>query len=418
MWKRKQLKEEAKKSLWRNYVACVAVCFIMMFLAGEYQNTVQFILRYDNRNAESLQYDTDEKIQIVKDIEKLLGGEEKMKSSYGSELNAAIDSIAEKYDIEDKQLLRTWVDVYINRGVSALSSKQISAVGALGEESNWKMVTRTLQSFVTDDVDVYDEKPITEEISYFFDVVTQEDSSKIGVINYVIRIFSQPITWRLIILLVGSLISLVLTFFVEGLLIVGEKRFFMETRTYHKTHIGRIGFLFKRRCFRPVITMLLRDLYKFFWSITIIGGIIKDYEYEMIPYILAENPKINRKKAFKLSKQMMKGNKWKSFLIDLSFVPYFLAVAVLSAVIGHAVWGPSYTSLLLVEICSSILMTVFLNPYKTATKTELYFVLRKEAIKQNYMYSDELNDKYLDLDMLEESLNENIDEDVEEHSLA
>ena len=38
----------------------------------------------------------------------------------------------------------------------------------------------------------------------------------------------------------------------------------------------------------------------------------------MIPYILAENPKIQRKKAFKLSKKMMKGNKWKTFILDLS----------------------------------------------------------------------------------------------------
>ena len=44
----------------------------------------------------------------------------------------------------------------------------------------------------------------------------------------------------------------------------------------------------------------------------------------MIPYILAENPKIQRKKAFKLSKEMMKGNKWKTFILDLSFLGWDL----------------------------------------------------------------------------------------------
>ena len=44
----------------------------------------------------------------------------------------------------------------------------------------------------------------------------------------------------------------------------------------------------------------------------------------MIPYILAENPKIQRKKAFKLSKEMMKGNKWKTFILDLSFLGWEL----------------------------------------------------------------------------------------------
>ena len=32
-------------------------------------------------------------------------------------------------------------------------------------------------------------------------------------------------------------------------------------------------------------------------SAAIIGGIIKSYEYRMIPYILAENPKIKNKEA-------------------------------------------------------------------------------------------------------------------------
>ena len=51
-----------------------------------------------------------------------------------------------------------------------------------------------------------------------------------------------------------------------------------------------------------------------------IGGIIKHYEYCMIPYILAENPKISRKDAFYLSKQLTNRNKWKLFLLDLSFL--------------------------------------------------------------------------------------------------
>ena len=33
----------------------------------------------------------------------------------------------------------------------------------------------------------------------------------------------------------------------------------------------------------------------------IIPGIVKSYEYKMIPYILAENPQISRKRAFELS---------------------------------------------------------------------------------------------------------------------
>ena len=38
-------------------------------------------------------------------------------------------------------------------------------------------------------------------------------------------------------------------------------------------------------------TMFLKQLYTFFWSLLFVfPGIIKSYEYRMIPYLLAENP--------------------------------------------------------------------------------------------------------------------------------
>ena len=53
----------------------------------------------------------------------------------------------------------------------------------------------------------------------------------------------------------------------------------------------------------------------------IIGGIIKTYEYRMIPYILSENPDISRTRAFEISKQMMKGNKWDTLFQRCCMLP-------------------------------------------------------------------------------------------------
>ena len=90
----------------------------------------------------------------------------------------------------------------------------------------------------------------------------------------------------------------------------------------------------------------------------------------MIPYIIAENPKIERKKAFKLSKQMMKGNKWRTFILDISFLGwYFLSV-----------------------LTFGLLSIFWVNPYNAATIAELYITLRKQAIKEKYEYYEELND--------------------------
>ena len=89
----------------------------------------------------------------------------------------------------------------------------------------------------------------------------------------------------------------------------------------------------------------------------------------MIPYILAENPKIQRKKAFKLSKEMMKGNKWKTFILDLSFLGWEL-----------------------LSIFTFGLLNIFyINPYKVATTVKLYEVLKKQIISQKSEYYEELN---------------------------
>ncbi len=75
-----------------------------------------------------------------------------------------------------------------------------------------------------------------------------------------------------------------------------------------------------------------RDLYTVLWTLClIIPGIVKSYEYKMIPYILAENPRILRKRAFEISKNMMDGEKWNAFVIDLSFIGW-------KSVINDHIW--------------------------------------------------------------------------------
>ena len=403
MWSRKELKKSAKRSLKLNYIACVAVCFIMMFIAGEYQSTVQFILQYDMHNVANLKYDTDQKLEIVREIEEICGGKGKLETSSSEQIDKAVDEVSDKYKIFDRRTVRSWVDIYLDKGPSGLNYREVTMFGTTGDTSNWQAVKRTLETFVTDEISLENDMGVTEEeVAYFFDLATKEDSSKIGVINYVIRLFSQEVTWRIFISLGSSLLGLIVAIFIAGPLIVGEKRFFMETRTYHKTRIGRLGFLFKERCYKPIWTMLTVDVFQFLWGLTIIGGVIKMYEYEMIPFILAENPQIERKKAFKLSKQMMRGNKWRSFIIDLSFAPWLIAVFGAAALIGLLFFGMSFDTSIVTQVVGALFMTFFLNPYKTATKTEMYMALRKNAILNGYKYSEELNDKYIDLELLEQ----------------
>ena len=67
--------------------------------------------------------------------------------------------------------------------------------------------------------------------------------------------------------------------------------------------------------------MFMRYLFQTLWNLTIVGGFIKHYEYLMIPYIMAENPSTPQRVAFRISKRLMHGEKWKTFLLDLTLIP-------------------------------------------------------------------------------------------------
>ena len=156
-------------------------------------------------------------------------------------------------------------------------------------------------------------------------------------------------------------IGLVLAFgwsaFVSGPIIVGKNRYFMEHRGFG-SKFERLFWSFRSgRYFNTVKTMFWREIKIFLWSLLfIIPGIIKAYEYSMVPYILAENPYISTDRAFELSKLMTRGEKWKMFVLDLSFI-------------GWAILG---------LLCCGI-GGIFLAPYIEATYAELYQVMREKA---------------------------------------
>ena len=67
--------------------------------------------------------------------------------------------------------------------------------------------------------------------------------------------------------------------------------------------------------------MMMRYIFQALWNLTIVGGIIKYYQYKMIPWILAENPYTPMRDCFRISREMIKGEKWRTFLISLILFP-------------------------------------------------------------------------------------------------
>lgn len=79
---------------------------------------------------------------------------------------------------------------------------------------------------------------------------------------------------------------------------------------------------------------LLKYIYIILWTLLlIIPGIVKAYSYAMSEYILYDNPNIGADDAIKRSMEMMKGKKLKLFLLDLSFIGWFI-LAMLTFGIG------------------------------------------------------------------------------------
>ena len=85
---------------------------------------------------------------------------------------------------------------------------------------------------------------------------------------------------------------------------------------------------------RILLTLLLMSVYVFLWALLLlVPGFIKAYSYSMTPYILKDRPDLKCNAAIEESMRMMRGNKMKLFLLDLSFIGWAL-LCILTLGIG------------------------------------------------------------------------------------
>ena len=188
-------------------------------------------------------------------------------------------------------------------------------------------------------------------------------------------------------LLVGLSIALVVVFimwiiasllkvFVFNPLLVGCQRYFIRCGK-QPTSLSDVAFVFSSSYLNVVKIMFFMDLFTALWSLLlIIPGIIKGYEYRMIPYLLAEDPSINKDDAFAATKQMMDGDKWNTFVLDLSFIGWaFLGV-----------------------LTCCILNIFYVAPYQNLTNAQLFYALKNKISWQDSSqtsYQDQNQNPYL-----------------------
>ncbi len=85
------------------------------------------------------------------------------------------------------------------------------------------------------------------------------------------------------------------------------------------------GFSGFRDFVRAFVAYLLIGIFTVLWSLLlIVPGIIKWYSYRMTYYIMADHPELSANEARKQSMEMMRGNKWRLFCLDFSFIGWLL----------------------------------------------------------------------------------------------
>lgn len=99
----------------------------------------------------------------------------------------------------------------------------------------------------------------------------------------------------------------------------------------------------------------LSQLFIFLWSLLlIVPGIIKGLAYSQVFYLMNDHPEYTGKEAINASQEMMKGHKGELFLLQLSFIGWFLLSCLTLGILQF-----------------------YVLPYYQATMTEYYRYLKE-----------------------------------------
>ena len=170
--------------------------------------------------------------------------------------------------------------------------------------------------------------------------------------------FISFLTMILGIIIIIGIIGILLTIFVFNPLKVGIQKFFIENH-YSNSGLSSLLWAFKTNYSNTVKTMFLMQVYLFLWSLLFaIPGIIKSYSYRLVPYILADNPDMNSDDSITLSREMMNGQKFEVFVLDLSFFLWWILSSITFNIVG----------------------ILYVFPYIYATDAELYLAIKNGSV--------------------------------------
>ena len=311
MWKRRQLKRNAKSALRATYWRCVLVALILAGITGG-------------------------------GVSGLVGG------GLGAATGGAAGLVGQNYvpaSLTEQADLTETRDPVTDQAAAVISGKTPDT-----QEATWENILDLMAQ--------------TPEVQALSEQLSRLDRSDFLVILAVL----------------GGIVGVILlcAFLVQLLLInplLAGCKYFFARNSEERAMAGTMAGGFDRGFGRVVKGMFLKDLFLFFWTLLfIIPGIIKSFSYRMVPYILVDQPELTATQAIRRSKQMMKGNKWRAFVLDLSFILWYILSALTLGLVG----------------------LFFVNPYYEATNAELYQVLKAGEPPLDDDDYDDYDDEYDD----------------------
>lgn len=145
-----------------------------------------------------------------------------------------------------------------------------------------------------------------------------------------------------------ALVALVFLYILQVLLIfpfhVGICRFMIKSID-DRANVKEIAYGFDHSYKNVIKTMFHYDIRIALWYLLfIIPGIYKQYQYRLVPYILAERPDMPYREVLQRSAALMNGHKWKAFLLDLSFIPWHI-LGIITCFIVEIFYAAPYQAL-------------------------------------------------------------------------
>ena len=158
------------------------------------------------------------------------------------------------------------------------------------------------------------------------DMTLDEALSRLGITEEMMAVF-------LYFLAIAAFISIIFTiaqFIVGSAVAVGYAKFNLDLVDFYPPSVGTLFSRF-RQIGTAVCANLLAGLHVIlFMLLLIVPGIIVAFNYAMVNYVLAENPRFTASEALAESKRIMKGHRFKFFCLNLSFLGWsFLSVLTL-----------------------------------------------------------------------------------------